>query len=273
MGIRCGFSRGCASGPGWSERSRSGRRHGRGRLARSSVSATSRRGSSTPSTRSTRPPTASSPTATRSALIPPVSGGAFLLSEEPLDPTAAIAEVPTTGPAQSPRSSARRASSRAAAPSTTSTTRPTAAWPRRSWRSSPTSLKAKHDLCAVAIHHRVGRVDIGGISVVIAVSAAAPGGRARRLRRGDRHAQGDGAALEEGGLRGRRGVDRAGLLAWGTPGSPTSPLLAIGRAVRLDAEPATGSSVRMCAHLRAFLSRGRHVGRGGTNRPPIPSSG
>ena len=33
------------------------------------------------------------------------------------------------------------------------------------------SLKAKHDLCAVAIHHRVGRVDIGGISVVIAVSA------------------------------------------------------------------------------------------------------
>ena len=34
------------------------------------------------------------------------------------------------------------------------------------------SLQAKHDLCAVAIHHRVGRVDIGGISVVIAVSAA-----------------------------------------------------------------------------------------------------
>jgi molybdopterin synthase catalytic subunit len=34
------------------------------------------------------------------------------------------------------------------------------------------SLQAKHDLCAVAIHHRVGRVDIGDISVVIAVSAA-----------------------------------------------------------------------------------------------------
>jgi molybdopterin synthase catalytic subunit len=33
------------------------------------------------------------------------------------------------------------------------------------------TLQAKHDLCAVVIHHRVGRVDIGGISVVIAVSA------------------------------------------------------------------------------------------------------
>ena len=32
-------------------------------------------------------------------------------------------------------------------------------------------LKRKHDLCEVAIHHRVGRVDIGGTSVVIAVSA------------------------------------------------------------------------------------------------------
>ena len=33
------------------------------------------------------------------------------------------------------------------------------------------SLRAKHELTAVAIHHRVGRVDIGDISVVIAVSA------------------------------------------------------------------------------------------------------
>jgi molybdopterin synthase catalytic subunit len=32
-------------------------------------------------------------------------------------------------------------------------------------------LVARHDLCAVAIHHRVGRVEIGGTSVVIAVSA------------------------------------------------------------------------------------------------------
>ena len=32
-------------------------------------------------------------------------------------------------------------------------------------------LKSRHDLCEVAIHHRVGRVDIGETSVVIAVSA------------------------------------------------------------------------------------------------------
>ena len=32
-------------------------------------------------------------------------------------------------------------------------------------------LKRRHDLCEVAIHHRVGRVEIGETSVVIAVSA------------------------------------------------------------------------------------------------------
>ena len=32
-------------------------------------------------------------------------------------------------------------------------------------------LKARHELCKVAIHHRVGRVEVGDTSVVIAVSA------------------------------------------------------------------------------------------------------
>jgi molybdopterin synthase catalytic subunit len=32
-------------------------------------------------------------------------------------------------------------------------------------------LKARHELCRVSIHHRVGRVEIGNTSVVIAVSA------------------------------------------------------------------------------------------------------
>ena len=32
-------------------------------------------------------------------------------------------------------------------------------------------LKAKHELCAVAITHRIGRVEVGEISVAIAVSA------------------------------------------------------------------------------------------------------
>jgi molybdopterin synthase catalytic subunit len=33
------------------------------------------------------------------------------------------------------------------------------------------NLKARYDLCNVAIHHRVGRVQVGDTSVVIAVSA------------------------------------------------------------------------------------------------------
>ena len=33
------------------------------------------------------------------------------------------------------------------------------------------ALERTHDLCGVAIHHRIGRVDIGETSVVIAVSA------------------------------------------------------------------------------------------------------
>jgi len=32
-------------------------------------------------------------------------------------------------------------------------------------------LAAKHEVCKIAIHHRVGRVEIGEASVVIAVSA------------------------------------------------------------------------------------------------------
>jgi molybdopterin synthase catalytic subunit len=32
-------------------------------------------------------------------------------------------------------------------------------------------LKRRYDLCDIAIHHRTGRVEIGGASVVIAISA------------------------------------------------------------------------------------------------------
>ena len=73
-------------------------------------------------------------------------------------------------------------------------------------------LQARHALIGVAIHHRVGVVEIGETSVVIAVSSAhradalAPAAtRSTRSR--------DGAALEEGDLRRRRGVDRPGLLS------------------------------------------------------------
>ena len=105
------------------------------------------------------------------ALIPPVSGGAFRLSGEPLDLRAAVAEA---------------ASDDAGAVATFVGT------VRRSSRGRDvlylqyeafeemaepmlvrlaTELQAKHGLCKVAIHHRVGRVEIGDASVVIAVSA------------------------------------------------------------------------------------------------------
>jgi MoaE-MoaD fusion protein len=105
------------------------------------------------------------------AVIPPVSGGAFLISAEPLDLQAAVAEA---------------ASDEAGAVATFVGT------VRRSSREREVlyleyeafeemaepllvrladELKTKHDLCEVAIHHRVGRVEIGEPSVVIAISA------------------------------------------------------------------------------------------------------
>jgi molybdopterin synthase catalytic subunit len=106
------------------------------------------------------------------ALIPPVSGGAFLLSEAPLDPSAAVAEVQND--------------EAGAVATFIGTTRihsrgrtvhyleyeAYGGMAEKVMAELAESLQAKHDLCAVAIHHRVGRVDIGGISVVIAVSAA-----------------------------------------------------------------------------------------------------
>ena len=73
-------------------------------------------------------------------------------------------------------------------------------------------LQQRYDLCAIAIHHRTGRVAIGETSVVIAVSAAhradalaACGDAIDRLKE-------PRAAVEEGGLRRRRRVDRPGLV-------------------------------------------------------------
>jgi MoaE-MoaD fusion protein len=105
------------------------------------------------------------------ALIPPVSGGAFRVTEQPLSLEAAVAEV---------------ADERAGAVATfTGTVR------RRSRGREVTLLEyeayaemaeevmaqlareldQRYELCAVAIHHRVGTLGIGEASVVIAVSA------------------------------------------------------------------------------------------------------
>ncbi len=146
------------------------------------------------------------------ALIPPVSGGAFRLSEQPLSVQAAIDEVasPDAGAIATFVGTTRRRSR----------DRDVVRLEYEAYEGMAEAemariaeeLRATHDLHQVAIHHRVGVVAIGETSVVIAISAAHRGRGARGLPRGDRHAQADGAALEEGGLRGRRGVDREGLL-------------------------------------------------------------
>ena len=105
------------------------------------------------------------------ALIPPVSGGAVRLSEAALDLGAAVAEV---------------ADERAGAIATfVGTTRLESrgrivvhleyeayeGMAERVMEELAASLRERHDLCGVAIHHRVGRVGLGEQSVVIAVSA------------------------------------------------------------------------------------------------------
>jgi molybdopterin synthase catalytic subunit len=105
------------------------------------------------------------------AVIPPVSGGAFRLSGEPLSLDAAVAEV---------------ADERAGAVATfVGTTRvhsrgrtvlhleyeAYADMAEAEMRRIAEDLKARYELCEIAIHHRTGRVGIGEPSVVIAVSA------------------------------------------------------------------------------------------------------
>jgi molybdopterin synthase catalytic subunit len=106
------------------------------------------------------------------ALIPPVSGGAFLLSGEPLSLERAASEV---------------ASDDAGAIATfVGTTRARSrgrdvirleyeayeGMAEAEMERIAGELRARHDVIDVAIHHRVGPVEIGETSVVIAVSAA-----------------------------------------------------------------------------------------------------
>jgi molybdopterin synthase catalytic subunit/molybdopterin converting factor small subunit len=105
------------------------------------------------------------------ALIPPVSGGAFRLTEERIDPNAVIQEV---------------ANAEAGGIATfIGTTRihsrgrnvryldyeAYSGMAEAVMAQLAQDLKRKHELCEVAITHRIGRVDIGELSVVIAVSA------------------------------------------------------------------------------------------------------
>jgi molybdopterin synthase catalytic subunit/molybdopterin converting factor small subunit len=105
------------------------------------------------------------------ALIPPVSGGAFRLSEEPIDPATVIREV------SDPRAGGiatfigtTRIESRGRAVHYLDY-EAYGGMAEQVMAEIAEELKRKHDLCEVAITHRVGRVEIGGLSVVIAVSA------------------------------------------------------------------------------------------------------
>jgi MoaE-MoaD fusion protein len=105
------------------------------------------------------------------AFIPPVSGGDFRLSQEPLSVEEVVAEV--------------RDDSAGAIATFVGTTRAHSrgrdvlhleyeayeGMAEQVMTDLGLELARRHDLCRVAIHHRVGRVDIGGTSVVIAVSS------------------------------------------------------------------------------------------------------
>jgi molybdopterin synthase catalytic subunit/molybdopterin converting factor small subunit len=105
------------------------------------------------------------------ALIPPVSGGTFRLTDEPIDAAAVIREV-----------SDPRAGGIATFIGTTRVEsrgrtvhyldyEAYGGMAEQVMAEIAEELKRKHDLCEIAITHRIGRVEIGGLSVVIAVSA------------------------------------------------------------------------------------------------------
>jgi MoaE-MoaD fusion protein len=105
------------------------------------------------------------------ALIPPVSGGAFRISPDPLDVSAAVAEVATdeAGGIATFVGTVRNSSRGRDVDYLEYEAFEEMAEPMLSRLAA--DLEEKHGLCGVAIHHRVGRVEIGEASVVIAVSA------------------------------------------------------------------------------------------------------
>ena len=105
------------------------------------------------------------------AVIPPVSGGAFLLSEQPLSLERVVDEVrrdDAGGIATFVGTTRRRSRERDVLHLEYEAYEGMA---EAVMEDLGRALKGRHELCEVAIHHRVGRVDIGDTSVVIAVSA------------------------------------------------------------------------------------------------------
>jgi molybdopterin synthase catalytic subunit len=105
------------------------------------------------------------------ALIPPVSGGSFRLLEGPLDAAAVLREVerPEAGAVASFVGTVRGHSRGRDVEHLEYEAFEEMAEPMLVRLGD--ELTERHGLCAVAIHHRLGRVEIGEASVVIAVSA------------------------------------------------------------------------------------------------------
>jgi molybdopterin synthase catalytic subunit len=105
------------------------------------------------------------------ALIPPVSGGAFRLSEEPLSLEAVVDEVATE---EAGAIATFVGTTRIHSRGRTVTQLEYEAYEGMAegeMEAIADELKARYELCEIAVHHRIGRVRIGERSVVIAVSA------------------------------------------------------------------------------------------------------
>jgi molybdopterin synthase catalytic subunit len=105
------------------------------------------------------------------ALIPPVSGGAFRISAEPLDPAAVVSEVADE---RAGGIATFLGTTRIESRGRTVTYLEYEAYAEMAedvMAQIADELKGRYDLCEVAIHHRIGRVDVGETSVAIAVSA------------------------------------------------------------------------------------------------------
>ena len=106
------------------------------------------------------------------ALIPPVSGGAFLLSETPLSHDDVVREVASDGAgAIATFIGTTRAHARGRAVVRLEY-EAYEGMAEEAMAEIAGELKARYDLVEIAIHHRIGTVGIGETSVVIAVSAA-----------------------------------------------------------------------------------------------------
>jgi molybdopterin synthase catalytic subunit/molybdopterin converting factor small subunit len=104
------------------------------------------------------------------ALIPPVSGGAFLLSGEPLLLAEAVREVQNDeAGAIATFVGAARAHSRGRKVLYLDY-EAYEGMAERTMAELAASLQERYEIIAIAIHHRVGRVEIGEASVIVAVS-------------------------------------------------------------------------------------------------------